>query len=106
MKNFSLFSGLGVFVCLSVGERIDEWVLGQIKRAHKFDESKLYVLCEEQHIYVWCFCVIRFSGCYYHSGVPCLVSVPPVLIYLFICPSEKVNLKTPANFKLGFVMFR
>ena len=51
MKNFSLFAGLGVFVCLSVGGRVDEWVLGQIKRAHKFDESKLYVLFEEQHIY-------------------------------------------------------
>lgn len=56
MKNFSLFSGLGVFVCLSVGGRVDEWVLGQIKHAHKFGESKLYVLCEEQHIYMVLLC--------------------------------------------------
>lgn len=71
------------------------------------DQSKLYVLCEEQHIYIWCFCVPFVSLVVIITvEFPCLVFIPPVLIYLFICPSEKVNLKTPANFKLGFVMFR
>lgn len=34
-------------------------------------------------IYIWCFCVIRFSGCYYHSGVS-MSSLCPISLDLFI----------------------
>ena len=99
MKNFSLFSGLGVFVCLSVGGRVDEWVLGQIKVSFMFYSRNSIYMYGAFVSFVSLVVIITVE-------FPCLVSVPPVLIYLFICPSEKVNLKTPANFKLGFVMFR
>ena len=75
MKNFSLFAGLGVFVCLSVGGRVDEWVLGQIKVSFMF--------YSRNSIYMVLLCIIRFSGCYYHSGVS-MSSLCPSSLDLFI----------------------
>lgn len=77
MKNFSLFLGLGVFVCLSVGGRVDEWVLGQIK------VSFMFYARNSIYIYMVLLCAIRFSGCYYHSGVS-MSSLYPTSLDLFI----------------------
>lgn len=83
MKTFSLFLGLGVFVCLSVGGRWESCkrLLAQQIEKKGYNENKPYnsdVLFDEQH------CELVFSAIVFYLFVtmefPCLAFVPLVLI--------------------------